>query len=71
MTESTAIGTRGFNEEGCDHNYTSAGLLAPNMEAKIVNCSTGACMPPEKAGELLLRGPGVMKGDSLVCFPEF
>uniref|UniRef100_A0A803L686 4-coumarate--CoA ligase n=1 Tax=Chenopodium quinoa TaxID=63459 RepID=A0A803L686_CHEQI len=62
MTETTAVGTRGFNAPGKTHKYTSIGLLAPNMEAKVVNCSTGSCMPPGKAGELLLRGPGIMKG---------
>ncbi|KAK9699021.1 hypothetical protein RND81_08G147700 [Saponaria officinalis] len=61
MTESTAVGTRGFNMEN-SHKYTSVGLLAPNMEAKVVNGNTGSCLPPGKAGELLLRGPGVMKG---------
>ncbi|KAL2901213.1 4-coumarate--CoA ligase-like 6 [Bienertia sinuspersici] len=62
MTESTAIGTRGFNLVGNNHKYSSVGLLAPNMEAKVVDWTTGSCMPPKKAGELLLRGPGVMKG---------
>ncbi|KAH9623139.1 hypothetical protein KSS87_006469 [Heliosperma pusillum] len=61
MTESTAVGTRGFNMEN-SHKHTSVGLLAPNMEAKVVNWTTGSCLPPGKAGELLLRGPGVMKG---------
>lgn len=64
MTESTAVGTRGFNVAGKTYKYTSVGLLAPNMEAKVVNCSTGSCMKPGKAGELLLRGPGVMKGET-------
>ncbi|XP_074283337.1 4-coumarate--CoA ligase-like 6 [Silene latifolia] len=61
MTESTAVGTRGFNIEN-SQKHTSVGLLAPNMEAKVVNWTTGSCLPPGKAGELLLRGPGVMKG---------
>ncbi|KAJ8448452.1 hypothetical protein Cgig2_022080 [Carnegiea gigantea] len=61
MTETTAVGTRGFNP-GNVKNYTSVGLLAPTVEAKVVNWNTGLCLPPGKAGELLLRGPGVMKG---------
>ncbi|KAL9230792.1 hypothetical protein vseg_006097 [Gypsophila vaccaria] len=61
MTESTAVGTRGFNTEN-SHKYDSVGLLAPNMEAKVVNWNTGSCLPPGNVGELLLRGPGVMKG---------
>ncbi|CAO2819697.1 unnamed protein product [Amaranthus hypochondriacus] len=62
MTESTAVGTRGFNVIGKTHKHTSVGLLAPNTEAKVVKCNTGSSMPPGEVGELLLRGPGVMKG---------
>ncbi|XP_038888724.1 4-coumarate--CoA ligase-like 6 [Benincasa hispida] len=61
MTESTAIGTRGFNTKNA-RNYTSVGLLAPNTEAKVVDWVSGSFMPPGKTGELLLRGPGSMKG---------
>lgn len=63
MTESTAVGTRGFNTESCKM-YTSVGLLAPNMEAKVVNWETGTSMPPGKSGELWLRGPAIMKGNT-------
>ncbi|XP_057978094.1 4-coumarate--CoA ligase-like 6 [Malania oleifera] len=61
MTESTAIGTRGFNTQKL-RKYTSVGLLAPNMQAKIVYWKSGSPMPPGESGELLIRGPGVMKG---------
>lgn len=61
MTESTAVGTRGFNTKNA-RNYLSVGLLAPNTEAKVVDWVTGSSMPPGKTGELLLRGPGSMKG---------
>lgn len=61
MTESTAVGTRGFNTKNF-RNYTSVGLLSPNTEAKVVDVVTGSFMPPGKRGELLLRGPGTMKG---------
>nr|QQH14890.1 4-coumarate-CoA ligase-like 6 [Cirsium japonicum] len=60
MSESTAVGTRGFNTLDV-HNYTSAGLLAPNMEAKVVDWVTGSYLPPGKTGELWLRGPAIMK----------
>ncbi|KAJ4952151.1 hypothetical protein NE237_028983 [Protea cynaroides] len=60
MTETTAVGTRGFNTDTI--KYTSIGLLAPNMEAKVVNPISGFSMPPGKSGELWLRGPGIMKG---------
>ncbi|KAL6008235.1 hypothetical protein ACLOJK_033741 [Asimina triloba] len=61
LTESTAIGTRGFNTKMV-RKYTSLGLLAPNLEAKVVDWNTGTYSPPGKTGELWLRGPGIMKG---------
>ncbi|OVA12068.1 AMP-dependent synthetase/ligase [Macleaya cordata] len=61
MTESSAVGTRGFNTENI-RKYTSVGLLAPNTQAKVVNWDTGLCLPPGRSGELWLRGPGIMKG---------
>nr|WAU48309.1 4-coumarate: coenzyme A ligase [Gloriosa superba] len=61
MTESTAVGSRGFNTEKCK-KYTSVGLLAPNTQAKVVDWITGSCLPPGSSGELWLRGPGTMKG---------
>ncbi|XP_042490736.1 4-coumarate--CoA ligase-like 6 [Macadamia integrifolia] len=60
MTETTAVGTRGFNKDTI--KYTSIGLLAPNMQAKVINPISGFSMPPGKSGELWLRGPGIMKG---------
>lgn len=68
MTESTAIGTRGYNTEKL-HAYSSVGLLAPNMQAKVVDWITGLLLPPNCMGELWLCGPGVMKGSEfLYCF---
>ncbi|KAK9067852.1 hypothetical protein SSX86_011963 [Deinandra increscens subsp. villosa] len=60
VSESAAVGTRGFNTRDL-HNYTSAGLLAPNMQAKVVDWVTGLHLPPGKTGELWLRGSGIMK----------
>lgn len=61
MTESTAVGARGFNTQKFK-KYTSVGLLAPNMQAKVVDLATGSFMPPGSSGELWLRGHGIMKG---------
>nr|WGU11320.1 4-coumarate:CoA ligase 6 [Crinum x powellii] len=61
MTETTAVGTRGFSTKKFK-KHSSAGLLAPNMQAKVVDCKNGACLPPGKSGELFLCGPGIMKG---------
>lgn len=62
MTESTAVGTRGFNTKKL-RNYSSIGLLAPNMRAKVVDLSSGSLLPPGNCGELWLQGPGIMKGN--------
>ncbi|PRQ19050.1 putative AMP-dependent synthetase/ligase, AMP-binding enzyme domain-containing protein [Rosa chinensis] len=61
MTETTAVGTRGFNTEKI-RKYSSIGLLAPNMQAKVVDWNTGSFLPPASIGELWLRGPSIMKG---------
>ncbi|TVU31503.1 hypothetical protein EJB05_23190, partial [Eragrostis curvula] len=62
MTESAAVGTRGFNTPK-QRKYASVGLLAPNMHARIVDPETGTtCLPPGSCGELWLRGPAIMKG---------
>ncbi|XWS49329.1 hypothetical protein CRYUN_Cryun13aG0154500 [Craigia yunnanensis] len=60
MTESTAVGTRGFNNEE-HHKYSSIGLLAPNMQAKVVDWNSGSSLPPGYYGELWLRGPAIMQ----------
>lgn len=65
MTESTAVGTYGFNTKEI-RKYTSIGLLSPNMEAKVVDYKTGYLMPPGEKGELWLRGPGIMKGRTYI-----
>lgn len=67
MTESTAVGTRGFNTEKC-RKYTSVGLLAPNIEAKVVDWNTGATLPPGSIGELWLRGPSIMRGKNYILY---
>ncbi|KAF5815632.1 putative AMP-dependent synthetase/ligase, AMP-binding enzyme domain-containing protein [Helianthus annuus] len=60
LSESTAVGTRGFNTRDLQ-NYTSAGLLAPNTQARVVDFVTGLYLPPGKTGELWLSGPAIMK----------
>lgn len=60
MTETTAVGTRGFNTERI-RKYSSIGLLAPNMQAKVVDWKTGTPLPPNDSGELWFRGPAIMK----------
>jgi long-chain acyl-CoA synthetase len=40
----------------------SIGIPIPSTEAKIVDIETGEDLPPGEIGELLVRGPQVMKG---------
>lgn len=40
----------------------TSGKLAPATEGKIVDPQTGADLPPTEQGELLVRGPQIMKG---------
>ncbi|KAL6642614.1 hypothetical protein ACP70R_020795 [Stipagrostis hirtigluma subsp. patula] len=61
MTESAAVGTRGFNTAK-QKKYALVGLLAPNMHARIVDLDSGCCLPPGSCGELWLHGPAIMKG---------
>ncbi|KAH1088968.1 hypothetical protein J1N35_016225 [Gossypium stocksii] len=60
MTETTAVGTRGFNTQQC-HKYCSIGLLAPNMQAKVMDWNSCSPLPPEYYGELWLKGPAIMQ----------
>ncbi|XP_010926600.3 4-coumarate--CoA ligase-like 5 isoform X1 [Elaeis guineensis] len=61
LTESTGgvSGTAGPDES---RKYGSAGRIGANLEAKIVDPATGEALPPERQGELWLRGPTIMKG---------
>lgn len=42
--------------------YGTTGLLAANIEAKVLDTVTGKALPPNHKGELFLRGPTIMKG---------
>ncbi|CAN6201634.1 unnamed protein product [Urochloa humidicola] len=40
----------------------SIGRLVPSTEARIVDVDTGESLPPNRVGELWIRGPSVMQG---------
>lgn len=61
LTESSGAASRTVGPEECS-NAGSVGRLSENMEAKIVDPSSGEALPPGHKGELWLRGPGIMKG---------
>lgn len=61
MTE-TGGGISGMSGPDECQRYGSAGRLAANVEAKIVDPETGEALSPMQQGELWLRGPMIMKG---------
>ncbi|TYG82881.1 hypothetical protein ES288_D01G124900v1 [Gossypium darwinii] len=61
MTESTGFGASMETPEEC-LKYGSVGLLSPNLEAKIVDPTTGMALEVNQKGELWVRGPSIMKG---------
>ncbi|KAL6524921.1 4-coumarate--CoA ligase-like 5 [Orobanche minor] len=61
LTESTGIGASTDSLEE-SRRYGTAGMLSPNMEAKIVDPESGEALPVSRTGELWLRGPSIMKG---------
>lgn len=64
MTEISPCGTitPDFMVSSVAHLHGTSGQLAPGTEAKIVDPLTGADLPYSQTGELLIRGPQVMKG---------
>ena len=60
LTETSGIATA-IRDEFYVANPGSVGPLMPCMEARIVD-SDGTVLGPSEQGELLLRGPNVMKG---------
>ncbi|XP_010484070.1 PREDICTED: 4-coumarate--CoA ligase-like 9 [Camelina sativa] len=61
LTESTGPVASTFGPEETV-KYGSVGRISENLEAKIVDPSTGEALPPGKNGELWIRGPIIMKG---------
>jgi acyl-CoA synthetase (AMP-forming)/AMP-acid ligase II len=51
-----------FMQSGNPDKPASVGVAAPGVDVKIVDVSTGAELEPNQNGEILLRGPQVMKG---------
>ncbi len=60
LTETAGIATA-ISNEFYMANPSSVGPLVPCMEAKLVD-EDGSTLAPGRRGELLLRGPNVMKG---------
>lgn len=64
MTEISPCGAITPDEECGDIDFIlgKSGLLAPMTEAKIVDTENGEDLPFTSEGELMIRGPQVMKG---------
>ncbi|KAJ3682484.1 hypothetical protein LUZ60_015057 [Juncus effusus] len=62
MTETTGIISLEYPKEGESREFGSTGTLAPGVEAKIVETDTSNILPPNKLGEICVRGPNIMQG---------
>jgi acyl-CoA synthetase (AMP-forming)/AMP-acid ligase II len=61
MTEAAGLTHGGLNETGKDKPAT-IGFCSTNVECKIIDPVTGEALGPNQQGEILIRGPMVMKG---------
>lgn len=61
LTETGGAATRMVEPEETER-YGSVGKLSENLEAKIVDPTSGEALPPNQQGELWLRGPTIMRG---------
>lgn len=61
MTETTGIASIAILKTA-KKNYATVGPLVSGMEAAVVDPITGRRLPPNKQGELWLRGPNIMQG---------
>lgn len=62
MTEIAGAGCTARHSEPLQVRRGSNGLLWPGMEARIVDISSSVDLGVGQSGELLVRGPNVMKG---------
>eukprot|EP00250_Pteridium_aquilinum_P019789 c24572_g1_i2 orf=75-1721(+) len=61
MTETAAVVSVGTLKTA-KRNYATVGPLVSGMEAVVVDTSSGKRLPPNKQGELWVRGPNIMQG---------
>ncbi len=62
MTEASGPVSTNMAEDGLVRRRGSAGPLVPSTEAKIVDLADGRELRPGETGEIVVRGPQVMKG---------
>ncbi len=62
MTETAGIFALCGPDETNEQRATSQGMAVPGIEVRIVDPETGAPLPPDSVGEILVRGYCVMSG---------
>ncbi|KAJ1693898.1 hypothetical protein LUZ63_010596 [Rhynchospora breviuscula] len=62
MTETCGIISLEYPEKGEARQFGSTGTLVPGVEAKIVEADTLKLLPPNKLGEICVKGPNIMQG---------
>lgn len=62
LTESSGAATFFVSARDARERPRSVGTLFPGFRAKVVDVDTGAPLPPNRQGELVIKSPSVMKG---------
>ncbi|CAM6129004.1 unnamed protein product [Calypogeia fissa] len=62
MTETSSVGMTTPVVANSEAPHGSVGIMAANMQAKIVDLDSGKPLPSNQKGELWIRGPFVMEG---------
>ncbi|KAK9168559.1 hypothetical protein Syun_000699 [Stephania yunnanensis] len=61
LTETGGATSYFASDDDAKAHHGSVGQLLPGICAKVVDAETGEALPPNRKGELLLKGPTVMK----------
>ncbi|HSO97800.1 MAG TPA: AMP-binding protein [Solirubrobacteraceae bacterium] len=62
MTETSPVSTQTSADDDIEHRTSTVGRVHPQVEIKIIDPASGACMERDVPGELLTRGYSVMLG---------
>jgi fatty-acyl-CoA synthase len=62
LTEASPVITQTTASDSLEHRVGTVGKPLPGLEVRVVAPGTLAPLPPGEAGELMVRGHGVMKG---------